>query len=70
MRSASKLNTMEKLANFINGKYVAPVNNEYIDNYEPATGLVYSLIPSSNSADVELAVAAAQAAFQIGRAHV
>ena len=65
MRSASKLNTMEKLANFINGKYVAPVNNEYIDNYEPATGLVYSLIPSSNSADVELAVAAAQAAFPI-----
>lgn len=56
---------MEKLSNFINGTYVAPLNGTYIDNFEPATGKVYSLIPDSSAADVEVAVAAAEAAFPI-----
>lgn len=55
---------MEKLANFINGEFVAPVQGKYIDNYEPALGEVYSLIPDSGEEDVLTAVAAAQAAFQ------
>jgi len=54
---------MEKLQNFINGAYCPPVSEEYFDNYEPATGDVYSLIPNSNSEDVSLAVTAAEAAF-------
>lgn len=54
---------MEKLQNFINGAYCPPVSEEYFDNYEPATGHVYSLIPNSGSEDVGLAVTAAEAAF-------
>ncbi len=56
---------MEKLRNFINGEYVAPKSGEYIDNFEPATGQVYSLIPNSSAEDIEDAVKAAEAAFPI-----
>ncbi len=56
---------MEKLANFIDGAYVGPLGNTYIDNYEPATGKVYSLIPDSDESDVNMAVEAADRAFPI-----
>ena len=56
---------MEKLRNFINGAYCAPLIGQYIDNYEPATGHVYSLIPNSGEADVQLAVDAAEKAFPV-----
>lgn len=56
---------MEKLQNFINGSYQAPIDGNYIDNFEPATGRVYSLIPNSNDKDVEVAVLAAEKAFPI-----
>ncbi len=56
---------MEKLQNFINGSYCPPVNGAYLDNYEPATGQVYSLIPDSDEADVQYAVDAAEKAFPI-----
>lgn len=54
---------MEKLQNYINGKLIAPVGDQYIDNFNPATGAVYSLIPNSGAEDVQLAVDAAKAAF-------
>jgi len=53
--------------NFIDGKYQAPLSNQYLDNYEPATGLVYGKIPNSDSADVEQAVAAAERALPAWR---
>jgi len=53
--------------NFIDGQYQAPLNNDYLDNYEPATGLVYGKIPNSNSADVDQAVAAAERALPAWR---
>lgn len=56
---------MEKLRNFIDGRYIEPVQGKYLDNYEPATGQVYSLIPDSDEQDVELAVQAAEKAFPI-----
>lgn len=56
---------MEKLRNFINGEYCEPIGSEYIDNYEPATGKVYSLIPNSDERDVQKAVEAAEKAFPI-----
>jgi aminomuconate-semialdehyde/2-hydroxymuconate-6-semialdehyde dehydrogenase len=56
---------MEKLENFVNGEYCAPASGQYIDNYEPATGKVYSLIPNSNAEDVQKAVEAAEKAFPI-----
>lgn len=56
---------MELLKNFINGVYTAPVLGEYLDNYEPATGKVYSQIPNSTLDDLELAVLAAEKAFPV-----
>ncbi len=56
---------MEKIHNFINGVYCEPKNGLYIDNYEPATGKVYCLIPDSDEIDVQNAVNAAEKAFPI-----
>ncbi len=55
---------MIKLKNYINGELVDPTSNNYLDNYNPADGSVYSQIPDSDSADVALAVDAANAAFE------
>ena len=54
---------MFKLQNYINGELVAPNSNDYIDNYNPSTGKIYSLIPDSDSSDVNAAVKAAKHAF-------
>ena len=54
---------MMQLKNYIDGAFAAPSNGRYLDNYEPATGKVYSLIPDSDGTDVARAVAAAQRAF-------
>jgi len=56
---------MKKIQNFINGEYCDPVKGQYIDNYEPATGKVYSLIPNSDEEDVQQAVDAAEKALPI-----
>jgi aminomuconate-semialdehyde/2-hydroxymuconate-6-semialdehyde dehydrogenase len=53
---------MQKILNYINGELVAPVGGEYLDNINPATGEVYSLIPDSDERDVQKAVDAAKAA--------
>lgn len=55
---------MQKLLNYINGELVAPVSNQHLDNYEPATGAVYSLCPDSDERDVQLAYTAAKNAFE------
>ena len=54
---------MQKIKNYINGELIEPAAKQYIDNYNPATGKVYSLIPDSDEKDVQLAVDAALAAF-------
>ena len=51
---------MFKIQNYINGELVAPIDGSYLENYNPAQGQVYSLIPNSNHKDVELAVIAAK----------
>ena len=56
---------MEKLRNFINGEYCEPTTGNYIDNFEPATGKVYSLIPNSGAKDVQKAVDAAEKAYPV-----
>jgi aminomuconate-semialdehyde/2-hydroxymuconate-6-semialdehyde dehydrogenase len=55
---------MFHLQNYINGKLIAPEKGDYLDNFEPATGEVYSKIPRSGSADAELAIKAANEAFK------
>jgi aminomuconate-semialdehyde/2-hydroxymuconate-6-semialdehyde dehydrogenase len=54
---------MTQIHNYINGELIAPLEGQYLDNYNPAKGEVYSQIPNSNTKDVELAYQAAKAAF-------
>src|SRR4051812_49149873 len=54
---------MQHIKNYINGELVEPVSKKYLDNYCPSTGKVYSHIPDSDEADVELAYKAAKRAF-------
>lgn len=55
---------MTQIQNFIDGKLVPPVNGQYLPNFTPISGLVYSEIPDSDHHDVGLAVAAAERAFR------
>jgi aminomuconate-semialdehyde/2-hydroxymuconate-6-semialdehyde dehydrogenase len=52
-----------RLANFIDGRFVAPVKGAYLDDIGPASGEVIALIPDSDAEDVALAVDAAVRAF-------
>src|SRR5216117_293818 len=52
-----------QIRNFINGEFVEPINGQYLDNIEPATGKSYSQVADSDARDVDLAVAAAEKAF-------
>lgn len=56
---------MIRLQNFINGSFSDPIKGAYLDNVEPATGLVYAQIPDSTSEDIEEAVSAAEKAFPV-----
>ena len=55
---------MKKILNYINGELVEPVNGNYLDNYNPSNGEVYSLIPDSEKSDIDNAVASAKEAFK------
>jgi aminomuconate-semialdehyde/2-hydroxymuconate-6-semialdehyde dehydrogenase len=54
---------MEKLMNYIDGAYCPPINAQYFDNINPATGEAYCLIPDSDENDLASAVSAADKAF-------
>lgn len=54
---------MEKLQNFIDGKYCDPLDDQWLDNYVPSTGEHSQQIPASNAKDVEQAYQAAKKAF-------
>jgi len=54
---------MQKIKNYINGEFQEPSSSQFLDNHNPATGKVYSLIPDSESSDVDAAVEAAKTAF-------
>ncbi len=51
------------LRNYINASFSDAHQGAWLDNYEPATGAVYSRLCDSDSSDVQSAVEAAQAAF-------
>jgi len=53
------------IQNYINGNFHNPINNEWIDNYNPSNGEVYNQIPNSSKEDVENAYNAAKSAFPI-----
>ena len=54
---------MEHLANFINGRFIQPKSEEYIDVFEPATGQVYCKVPNSSLIDINDAFQSANVAF-------
>ena len=51
------------IKNYINGTLKPAVSGEYLDNYNPSNGSIYSYIPDSDSRDVDEAVKAAKAAY-------
>ena len=51
------------ILNFINGQFVDPESDQWIDNVCPADGSIVGKIADSNAADVERAVSAASTAF-------
>lgn len=53
------------IKNYINGELREPVSEKYFDNFDPAIGEAYGIVPDSDERDVELAVSAAEAAFPI-----
>jgi len=55
---------MEQIANLLNGELMPPLSGQYMDNYNPSTGRVYSQVPSCDQDDVNLAVESAKKAFE------
>jgi aminomuconate-semialdehyde/2-hydroxymuconate-6-semialdehyde dehydrogenase len=51
------------IQNYINGNFHNPIQGDWLDNYNPSNGEVYSQIPNSTSEDVENAYIAAKSAF-------
>lgn len=51
------------IQNYINGEFVNPIHNKWLDNYNPATGEIYAQIPNSSSDDIENAINFAEKAF-------
>jgi aminomuconate-semialdehyde/2-hydroxymuconate-6-semialdehyde dehydrogenase len=56
---------MLKIENYIGGDLIEPVSGEYLENVNPATGAVYSLIPDSDEKDATRAIEAAKRAFPV-----
>lgn len=54
---------MADIKNFIGGKFLDPITEKFLDNYEPASGSIYGRIPDSGEKDLDLAVDAAARAF-------
>jgi len=55
---------MRRLANFINGEFVAPKSGKYVDLISPVTSQPFAEMPVSDSADVDAALESASIAFQ------
>ena len=54
---------MHRILNYINGQFLPPVSDGWIDNYCPANGEVYGQIPNSSNEDIDNAYSAAKSAF-------
>ena len=53
-----------QIQNYINGEFINPISDSWLDNYNPANGEVYGKIPNSDISDVEKAIEAAELAFK------
>ncbi len=54
---------MRKILNYIGGELREPASREFLNNYDPATAEIYSLVPDSEEIDVIQAVESAQHAY-------
>lgn len=59
-----KINQMIYLENYIAGNLIAPLNNQFINCINPATGEIIAQTPDSDVNDINLAVEAAKKAFE------
>ena len=55
---------MIQLKNLIHGELVAPLEGEYLDNFQPSNGQVYSQVPNSSVSDIQRAVESSKQAFK------
>ncbi len=62
--STSKISYKSKYDNFIGGKFVPPVKQQYFDVITPISGQVYTRAARSTAEDIELALDAAHKAFE------
>jgi len=58
----SKPKFKEKYGNFIDGKFVDPVDGQYFDNHSPVDNKFLAKYPRSNEKDVKLVLEAANKA--------
>ena len=54
----------ERYDNYIGGQWVAPVDGEYMDNISPVNGEVFCQVARGKEADINLAIDAAEKAFE------
>lgn len=54
----------KQILNFIDGQLIGPDSGQFMANYQPATGQIYSELPDSSPSDIAAAVGAAQRAFE------
>ena len=54
---------MDPILNYINGEYVKPSSNDYIDVIDPAIGEKYTEVANSDKNDIDKAVYAAEESF-------
>src|SRR3954471_9582595 len=62
-KSAAKINARYEL--FINGEFTAPASGKYFDTHNPATEEKLSEVADANEVDVDRAVKAARAGFNV-----
>ncbi|OQA21405.1 MAG: Methylmalonate semialdehyde dehydrogenase (acylating) [Actinobacteria bacterium ADurb.Bin346] len=55
---------IEKIKNYVNGKWVEPENTGYIDVENPSTGEIIAKVPLSTTAETNRAIDAAEAAYK------
>jgi aminomuconate-semialdehyde/2-hydroxymuconate-6-semialdehyde dehydrogenase len=57
------IHTGSPILNFIHGEFVPALSKKTLNNYEPATGSVYTTLPASDASDVDKAVQSCAQAF-------
>ena len=62
-RAGTSATHVERLTNFINGRWAASETTEYLEVHNPARGMVIAQTPLSTARDVDAAVSAARSAF-------